>query len=149
MKIDIKQLHELSSTDATILFQERIAVFVVEQECPYQEIDDHDTHALHVRILENNELLAYSRIFEINDYVTFGRVFVKKQFRKKHLGKQLITETLNIITQHFPNKDIKISAQTYLQSFYESFGFISTSQPYLEDNISHVDMLLSKRTATK
>lgn len=144
MKFDTKRLNEISALEATTMFKERVAVFVVEQNCPYQEIDVADYHALHIRLMEENTLVAYSRIYEKDENVTFGRVLVKKEFRKNKHGRNLIEETLKQAEMAFPNKPILISAQTYLIGFYSSFGFKPVSEPYLEDNIPHIDMLLEK-----
>ncbi len=123
--------------------KERVKVFVVEQTCPYQEIDEDDKVAKHI-ILKNddNQIMAYTRIINRVDYVTFGRVLVVEEFRGQELGKKIVELTLAEINQLNLKKDIKISAQNYLTNFYGCFGFALISDVYLEDDIRHIDMLL-------
>lgn len=123
--------------------KERVKVFVVEQTCPYQEIDEDDKVAKHI-ILKNddNQIMAYTRIMNRVDYVTFGRVLVVEEFRGQELGKKIVELTLAEINQLNLKKDIKISAQNYLTDFYGNFGFEVISDVYLEDDIPHIDMLL-------
>jgi len=143
----IKQTNELTSKEVIDIMKARTAVFVVEQNCPYQEVDDDDYNDWHVCLLDSTadnttNLMAYSRIIDKGDYVTFGRVLVVKEYRKNGLGRELIKNTLNEIKNRFPSKTIKIQAQAYLKNFYGSFGFKQTSDIYLEDGIPHMDMVL-------
>ncbi|EOH97588.1 GNAT family N-acetyltransferase [Enterococcus pallens] len=145
MDIQVKTISELTAEELLTIFIERVAVFVVEQNCPYQEADEEDKTALHLCFTEGPNLQAYSRIIDKGDYVTFGRVLVVQHARKQHLGRQLVQRTIEEIQQRFPGKTITISGQAYLQKFYESFGFRTVSEEYLEDGIPHIDMTLSSQ----
>ncbi|MCH5461829.1 GNAT family N-acetyltransferase [Lactobacillus sp. LC28-10] len=122
----------------------RVKVFVVEQECYYQEIDDQDDNAIHMILRVDGKLAAYTRIYRNpnRNYINFGRVLVVKEFRKQHLGREIVSATIEEIKEDFPGNNIKIAGQSYLQKFYESFGFKPTSDVYLEDGIPHIDMEL-------
>ena len=138
--IDVKPTNELTPQELVTIFKERTRVFVVEQTCYYQEVDDEDYYCFHVRILndQTNELMAYARIMP----KTFGRVLVVERFRKQGLGNQLLKAVLDYISTHFPGLDVEIEAQAYLTKFYGSFGFKQTSEIYLLDNIPHCQMKL-------
>lgn len=143
--LNVKQTSGLTPKELVKIMQGRTKVFVVEQNCPYQEIDEKDEDALHIFFANSNEILAYTRIVLNDDQVhpSFGRVLVPKNMRGKGFGRKIVTATLDIISQKYPGQDIKIQAQTYLEKFYGSFGFQAVSQQYLEDGIPHVGMLLS------
>lgn len=136
----IKKTNDLKPQELVAIFQARTQVFVVEQNCPYQEVDNDDYNDVHVFLMKNNELQAYTRIIQKSDYITFGRVLVVKKFRKQGLGKQIVQATLDVIQQKYPNEPIQIKAQAYLKKFYEGLGFQSTSDVYLIDNIPHRNM---------
>lgn len=142
--IDVRQTNELTPRELVTIFKERTRVFVVEQTCYYQEVDDEDYQCFHVRILDDqtNELMAYARIMPKKDSVTFGRVLVVEKFRRQGLGSQLLKAVLDYISTHFPGLDVEIEAQAYLTKFYGSFGFKQTSEIYLLDNIPHCQMKL-------
>ena len=142
--IDVRQTNELTPRELVTIFKERTRVFVVEQTCYYQEVDDEDYQCFHVRILDDrtNELMAYARIMPKKDSVTFGRVLVVEKFRRQRLGSQLLKAVLDYISTHFPGLDVEIEAQAYLTKFYGSFGFKQTSEIYLLDNIPHCQMKL-------
>lgn len=144
MEITVKELSEMTTKELLTIFEERVKVFVVEQNCPYQEVDKADEHALHVSLLDKNTFVGYTRIIDYGTYVTFGRVLIIKEYRTRKLGSQLIEATLKEIETRYPRKDIKISAQHYLLDFYKKFGFEAISEMYLEDSIPHVDMLLRR-----
>lgn len=143
--IDVRQTNELTPQELVTIFKERTSVFVVEQTCYYQEVDDEDYQCFHVRILNDrtNELMAYARIMPKKDSVTFGRVLVVEKFRRQGLGSQLLKAVLDYISTHFPGLDVEIEAQAYLTKFYGSFGFKQTSEIYLLDNIPHCQMKLA------
>ena len=143
--IDVRQTNELTPRELVTIFKERTSVFVVEQTCYYQEVDDEDYQCFHVRILDDqtNELMAYARIMPKKDYVTFGRVLVVEKFRRQGLGSQLLKAVLDYISTHFPGLDVEIEAQAYLTKFYGSFGFKQTSEISLLDNIPHCQMKLA------
>lgn len=141
--ITVKKTNELSPKELITILKARVDVFVVEKNCPYQEVDDSDYDDLHVCLIENNELKAYTRIIDKSDHITFGRVLVVEKYRKDGLGKKIVASTINEIKQRFPDQPIQIQAQAYLQKFYASFGFKAISDVYLEDNIPHLDMLMT------
>lgn len=133
-------------TPATLLeiLAARTKVFVVEQNCPYQEVDAKDFHAWHVQLRQAGALVAYARIISHDDghSISFGRVLVVKAHRHEQLGRMLVTETLKAVRRLYPDQQIKIQAQNYLRHFYASFGFQAVSDVYLEDGIPHVDMVI-------
>ena len=143
MEWTVKGWSELSLDEIEKIFMLRSEVFVVEQDCIYQDIDGKDKLAKHVLGFEKNELIAYSRIFKPGDYfkeASFGRAVVKKSFRGKGIGDELV----KISIEQFKNITIKISAQSYLKRFYSSHGFISKGKEYLEDGIPHTAMYIIK-----
>ncbi|MCR9253730.1 MAG: GNAT family N-acetyltransferase [bacterium] len=146
MKVQVKRFDELSITELYQLLKLRCDIFVVEQECAYQDIDDKDQKALHVLGTNNGVLVAYTRMFDAGDYFdqpSIGRVAVHQDHRKYGYGHQIIESSIEAAHNRFGKQPIKISAQTYLQKFYESHGFEKTSEEYLEDDIPHIDMIKS------
>ncbi|WP_028790298.1 GNAT family N-acetyltransferase [Tetragenococcus muriaticus] len=140
MRTKIKNFNELTLLEYHQLMELRVSVFVVEQNCPYQEIDDIDLTAFHFWLENQNDMLAYARVYQKQQKIHFGRVLVKKEERKKGLGKQLIQQLIEWIERRFPEKTIYIEAQAYLREFYTNFGFQVVSEKYLLDGISHIDM---------
>jgi ElaA protein len=139
----IKRFETLSTQELYKLLQLRAEVFIVEQNCVYQDIDGKDEKALHLIGEDNCEIVAYARLFKPNDYfeqASIGRVVVKETSRAKKLGHILMREAIQVIKTHFDERKITISAQLYLKKFYESHGFIQTSEMYLEDDIPHIEM---------
>ena len=134
---------ELTSENLYNLLKLRSEVFVVEQDCVYQDIDSKDQKALHVLGFFNNELVAYSRLFSKGFYfddASIGRVVVALNYRNKDFGHLLMKYSIAEIKNKFNDEVITISAQEYLQKFYEQHGFIKVSESYLEDNIPHIRM---------
>jgi ElaA protein len=124
----------------------RSEVFVVEQDCVYQDLDNKDQKALHVVGSKDNKVVAYTRIFKPGDYfknTSIGRVVVAADQRKYGYGKQIMLASLQAIEQRFPNTIVEISAQTYLLKFYTELGFERIGEEYLEDGIPHVKMIKS------
>lgn len=144
MQVEVKRLDELTVQEFYKIVEERIKVFVVEQNCPYQEIDAQDKHAYHLMLKDSEDnLVGYTRIIDKNsEQATFGRVLVPKQFRKNQYGRALVKATIEKTQELFPDKQISIQAQAYLKNFYSAFGFEPISEVYLEDNIPHLDMIL-------
>lgn len=143
LKWKIKRFEALSVTELYDLMQLRAEVFVVEQNCVYQDIDGKDQKALHLIGEDNGKVVAYARLFKPKDYFdesSIGRVVVKSTYRNKKLGHILMQEAVQAIKKHFNETKITISAQLYLKKFYESHGFIQTSETYLEDDIPHIQM---------
>lgn len=143
MEWAIKDWSELSKEEVEKIFSLRSEVFVVEQDCVYQDIDGKDQKANHVLGKKNNEIVAYARIFKPGEYfkeASFGRAVVKKTERGKGVGDELVINCLENITE----EEIKISAQSYLKDFYGKHGFVAKGQEYLEDGIPHTAMFLIK-----
>lgn len=130
------------------IIKARESVFVVEQNCPYQETDELDPQSWHLTVLVEGELAAYARVVDpdVKDSLpSIGRVMTLKQFREQNIGRALMVEAIKFIEQKYPGKDIKISAQVYLQKFYASLGFDVFGEPYDEDGIPHIDMIKSAK----
>lgn len=143
IKWKIKRFDALSVAELYNLLQLRSEVFVVEQNCVYQDVDGKDQKALHLLGEDNGEIVAYARLFQPKDYfeeASIGRVVVKQSYREKKLGHILVREAVYFVKSQFNQTKITISAQLYLKSFYESHGFIQTSEAYLEDDIPHIEM---------
>lgn len=124
----------------------RVDVFVVEQNCPYAELDNKDNHSdtIHLTATKNSTLIAYARILPPGlsyPEVSMGRFIVKEPFRRQGIGSELLTKCLAEKFNHWPNYKIKISSQEHLKSYYEYFGFRVVSDSYLEDGIPHIEML--------
>ncbi len=138
-----KPFKELSIQELYEILRLRSEVFIVEQNCVYQDIDNKDQKALHVLGYYNDELAAYCRLFDAGDYfdnASIGRVIVAQKFRDKKWGNNLMIEAIAGVKEYFGKNQITISAQMYLQKFYESHGFTKTSEMYLEDDIEHIEM---------
>ncbi|AUG99574.1 GNAT family N-acetyltransferase [Pectobacteriaceae bacterium CE70] len=123
----------------------RNQVFVVEQHCPYQDIDGRDLTVgnRHVTAYQNGKLVAYARILaphSDHDAVKIGRVIVASPARGEHVGHQLMEHVLIVSARHWPKKPLFLSAQVHLQRFYSQFGFMTTGDVYDEDGIPHIDM---------
>lgn len=125
----------------------RAAVFVVEQNCPYQDLDGHDASAEHLVAWAGDAVAAYARTFAPGTPGTHGteasvgRVLTAAAFRGSSLGRELMARALARLDQCHPTHGVRISAQQYLEKFYRSFGFATASESYLEDGIPHVQML--------
>ena len=144
MKTVLKHFHELTIQELYNILQLRSEVFVVEQNCIYQDIDGKDQKAVHIFIKENKNVLAYSRLFNEGEYFenpSIGRVVVKKEKRGTELGKKIMVEGAKYIKETFTNKKIEISAQKYLKDFYSELGYEFTGNEYLEDGIPHIRMI--------
>lgn len=143
LKWKIKRFEALSLKELYDLLQLRAEVFIVEQNCVYQDIDGKDGKALHLIGDNNGEIVAYARLFKPKDYfeeASIGRVVVKETYRDKKLGHILMREAIDAIQSHFSATKITISAQLYLKKFYESHGFATIGEMYLEDDIPHIEM---------
>jgi len=145
MTIEILPFSKLTSTQVYDLLQLRSEVFVVEQDCVYQDIDGYDDKAYHVLFYEDKTVVAYSRILPPGAYfeeLSIGRVIVKATHRKLNLGNDLMDRSILFCNANYPKAIIKISAQQYLIKFYESHGFQIDGEGYLEDGIPHIGMKL-------
>ena len=143
-KIFYKKFDSLSRKEIHDLFLLRSEVFVVEQNCVYQDIDGKDEKAEHVLVKKNNKIIAYARVLEYSDRnnISIGRIVVSKKERGNSLGSYLLDFILKKIHQEKPKRPIKISAQAHLEKFYTDHGFKRTSNTYMEDGIPHISMRL-------
>ena len=138
------RFESLSALELYEIIRAREAVFVVEQACPYQEVDGMDISSWHLSVTMDGELAAYARLVDPGvkyQQPSIGRVMTLKQFRRLKIGRALMTEAIRFSELQFPGQSIKIGAQVYLNEFYASFGFEAVSDPYDEDGILHIDMI--------
>jgi len=144
MKIYIKKFKELTVDETYNILKLRSEVFVVEQNCIYQDLDGKDELAIHLFYKKKNEIIAYTRIFKKGDYYkenpSIGRVVVSKKERGKEIGKSIMKESILYIKNNYNNKSIELSAQKYLDKFYKELKFYSQGEDYLEDGIPHQRM---------
>ena len=140
----LKPFAALTPEELYKILQLRNEVFIVEQNCPYQDCDNKDIYAWHLMGMMEDRLLAYSRLLAPGisySESSIGRVVSSPSLRKTGMGKKLMQESIQQIRNLFQTDIIRIGAQLYLQKFYESFGFIRDGDIYLEDNIPHIIML--------
>ena len=143
MNFQVKYFQELTITELYEILQLRSEVFVVEQDCVYQDLDFKDQKSLHVFGLKNDKIVVYTRIFKPGDYfecASIGRVVVQENERKFGFGHDVMKASIIAIKNHFNVDEITISAQVYLKKFYESHGFKKVGDDYLEDGIPHIRM---------
>lgn len=138
-----KAFHDLSAIELHAILLLRAQVFVVEQNCVYQDPDTDDLCARHLLGKDQDELVAYCRIVvpQNSEYLKIGRVVVAKDHRQYGLGKEVIHCGVERCKREYPEKKIFVSAQAYLLTFYTNLGFVVTSEVYDEDGIDHVDMV--------
>ena len=139
-----KTFSELDTEDLYQILRLRSEVFVVEQDCVYQDLDNKDQNATHLYYKENSEIVAYTRIFKAGDYYEnpcIGRVVVSKKNRGNDLGKKIMIDSMEYIKQNIKGEKIELSAQKYLDKFYKDLGFYKIGEDYLEDGIPHQRML--------
>ena len=140
----IKRYNDLSKDQFFDILKLRIEIFVVEQCCYYQELDNEDKKAFHVSIYNDGIIVAVGRIIPNlhNKEVKIGRIAVKMEHRKKGLAYKMMKDIMNFISKKYKNFSVLLSAQTYLIEFYQSFGFKEIGNTYLEDGIEHINMVL-------
>ncbi len=144
IQIEVKTFEELTLTELYELLRLRSEVFVVEQDCVYEDIDGKDQKALHVVGTKDGEIVAYARIFKSGDYAddaSIGRVVVMKDQRKFGYGKEVMKDAIHAIHEYFNEEVIHVSAQMYLERFYHDLGFNQVGDGYLEDGIPHIGMV--------
>lgn len=143
----IKSFEALTASELYAILHLRSEVFVVEQNCVYQDLDNADQKALHLMGTdEDGRLLAYTRIFGPGikfAEASIGRVVTSPLARGTGAGRALMERSISELQQHFGMVPIRIGAQQYLQRFYTSLGFVQTSDTYMEDGIPHIEMLRS------
>ncbi|KHO39451.1 GNAT family acetyltransferase [Clostridium tetani] len=147
MNWHLKKFEELRCEEIYKILKIRNEVFIVEQQCAYQDCDGKDKKSYHLYLEDNGEILCYLRILPKNvsyNEVSIGRVLVNKNYRGKGIAKEMMLKAMNFIEENLNEKEIKIQAQLYLFNFYKSLGFEEVSNEYLEDNIPHIDMLYKK-----
>ena len=139
----IKKFDELTLNELYDILKLRVDIFVVEQNCPYGELDNKDKDSIHIFYRENGEITAYLRIipkFLSYESVSMGRICVKQEFRSRKLGREIVKDAINYIEKDLKEYIITIGAQEYLKDFYVSFDFKPVSDIYDEDGIKHLDM---------
>ena len=141
--IIIKTFSEISTQELYKILRLRSEVFVVEQDCVYQDMDNKDQKAVHLLYKQEEEIIGYTRIFKSGDYYenpSIGRVVILKSERGKDLGKKIMIESIEYIKENLEAKKIELSAQKYLDKFYRDLGFYASGEEYLEDGIPHQRM---------
>ena len=143
MKWIIKRFEDLTPTEIYDMIKLRLEVFVGEQGCSYEDLDDRDKKAYHMFLYDRDHVIAYCRILDAGvayEEMSIGRVCVRKDYRKQGIAKSMMLSALAFIKEQVSHPAIKISAQSYIIPFYESVGFKVISAPYLEEGIEHVKM---------
>lgn len=144
MELVVRRFGDLTTRELYDLLQARVSVFVVEQNCPYQELDGKDLFSHHVFYRENGRIQAYLRVVEANegcDRVSIGRVLTLR--RGSGLGRDIMVQGIRVAREELGADSVSIEAQSYAKGFYEQLGFAQISDEFLEDGIPHVKMLLS------
>ena len=139
------KLSELSAVQLYAMLEARVAVFVVEQNCAYQDLDGLDLDAEHLIGWSGREVAGYLRVLAPGtrfEDPSIGRIITTQRFRGSGLGREIVAKGIERARLRYPARWIRISAQKYLEKFYGSFGFATVSEPYLEDGIPHIEMLL-------
>ena len=147
MEFKVKKFNELTTEELYKVLRVRNEVFVVEQDCIYQDCDNKDYNSYHLYLEEGNEVVGYLRIVNKGisyDEISIGRVLVKGTHRNKGLSRRMMLEGIKFIEENLNSTEIRLSGQVYIKGFYESLGFKQVSEEYLEDNIPHVEMLYKK-----
>lgn len=147
MNWTLKKFETLTVDELYALLRLRTEVFVVEQNCVFQDMDNKDQHCYHLMGWKENELVAYTRLVPLgisySEYPSIGRVVTSPAARGEGIGRRLMEKSIEETRRLFGNNPIKIGAQLYLLAFYASLGFVQSSDIYLEDGIEHIEMILS------
>lgn len=141
---EVKSFDQLSLNQLYRILELRSEIFVVEQRCVYQDIDNQDHEALHIIGYLGEEIIAYARCFKPGIYfeeAAIGRVLIQQDYRKLGYGHQLMEASISAVYAHYQTRKIRISAQQYLMKFYRQHGFIVSGEGYLEDGIPHISMV--------
>lgn len=154
VKLVWRTFDELDPRTLYALLQLRQSILVVEQKSAYADLDGRDPEARHLLAVDGSGMLVgYARLFgsryrdDLDEEITtFGRLVVIPEHRKSGLGRKIMQECLNVLDKEFPNHDIRISAQQYLEGFYEALGFKRDSEPYDDAGVEHIDMRRKRRT---
>lgn len=143
MELVIKHFTELSVDELYEILKARVDVFVVEQNCPYPEIDGKDKDAYHIFLRDENGIAAYLRVLKGGvsfDVPALGRILTTR--RGEGLGAEIVREGIKFASEKLAAEEIKIEAQTYAREFYEKLGFRQCSEPFMDDGIEHIVMRL-------
>lgn len=144
----IRHFNDLSPHELYAFIRLRQEVFVLEQNCLYGDLDGKDLKSWHLFCTHNNEMVGYCRILPPGisyDEASIGRVVSSGKYRGYKIGMQLMERAMVFISEQFPGADTRISAQSYLEKFYEKYGFKRVGPDYLEDDIPHAEMLCPAR----
>lgn len=142
----LKAFNELTVHQLYEILKLRSAIFVLEQQCLYQDMDDKDKHCHHLMIFEDNRLAAYTRLVPAGVSfieISIGRVITNPDYRGRGLARKLMQQSIEACYDLFGKQPIRIGAQFYLKDFYSSLGFVQQGEMYLEDDIPHIEMLLA------
>jgi ElaA protein len=143
MNTEVKPFDALNNEELYRILKLRFDVFVLEQDCMYNEFDFVDFSAKHLFIRDDEKVVAHARLYLKKEGVaSFGRVVVHPDYRKQGLGREIVAATLQELRRLQLAPEVLISAQTYLKAFYESFGFVQCSEEYDDEGIPHIDMQL-------
>ena len=148
METEVKRFDQLTTEELYEILRLRAEVFIVEQNCVYQDLDGKDHKAIHVLGRINQELVAYARLFGASEYfkeASIGRIVVSPKHRTLGLGKQIVKASEEALDRAFKAQRIKLSAQSYLGKFYKELGYKSYGEEYLEDGIPHIAMVKDGR----
>lgn len=143
MELVVKQFNEFSAQELFEIYKLRVSVFVVEQSCPYQEVDDADKAAYHLVLRDEDGIQAYARVLPPGvsfDDAAIGRVIAVK--RRQGFGSRIVSAAIDTARKKFSAKSISLEAQVYAMPLYEKLGFRPTSEEFLEDGIPHIKMTL-------
>ena len=144
-----KNFHALTTEELYKILALRAEVFVVEQNCPYQDVDGKDLNSIHVLGYIKNELVAYARVLSqgisYQEYASIGRIVTSPSIRGNNYGHDLVDFSIKVCQKNFPSQPIKISAQAHLEKFYNAHSFKATGEAYLEDDIPHIGMILNQK----
>src|SRR5690554_5649939 len=144
MEIEVLTFEELNNSKLYDILRLRSEIFVIEQDCVYQDIDGKDQRALHILGFEEGTLVAYARCFGPGIFFEeagIGRILVRENYRRMGFGHKITKAAIQAVKATYKSDKIKISAQTYLVIFYESHGFKTIGDRYMEDGIPHIAMV--------
>ena len=149
IQFQLTEFDKLAPIDLYHIIQLRIEIFIIEQNCIYQDLDDKDKAGLHMMGKENDELVSYVRLLpegiSYDKYVSIGRVVIKEKARKKGHGYKLMGKAIEYCNELWPGRPIKISAQAHLMGFYNQCGFTEMGDIYHEDGIPHIAMVIENK----
>lgn len=140
----VKDFNELTTQELYDLLRLRSEVFVLEQTCLYEDMDGMDQMAKHILLYVDDKLVGYARIFKQGIYfkeAAIGRVLIKEDYRGRFLAHKLMKVSIAAVENYYQTDEIRISAQTHLEKFYNSHGFLKIGKGYLEDGIPHINMI--------